>query len=254
MKITFLGTGTSMGVPVAGGFSYEEQSSDPRDFRYRVSAYIETKQTQLLIDIGPDFRFQSLRSGIKKIDVLLITHEHVDHVAGLDDLRPFNYVQKSAIKTITSPRCIEAIQQRFSYMFGPNKTLGSVDLDFIPSKPFSTYTHNDMHITPFPVMHGTMEIWGFKLNDLVYITDASFISDESIAFCKDCSVLVINGLRMNPDHPTHFTIPESLEVIKKINPKKAFLVHMNSQVKQAELASELPKNVFFAHDLLVYSW
>lgn len=254
MKLTFLGTGTSMGVPTAGGFSYDKPSEDPRDFRYRVSAYLETKYASILIDIGPDFRFQTLRSGIKKIDLLLITHEHSDHITGLDDLRPFNYVQKSAIKTITSEQCKNAIKQRFFYMFEPNKTLGSVDLDFIDVNTFSTFTFNEVHITPFPVMHGKMEIWGFKIDDLVYITDASFISEEVIAFCRNCKVLIINGLRMNPDHPTHFTIPETIEIIKQIQPEKAFIVHMNSQVKQAELRSFLPANTFFAHDLLVHEW
>jgi len=251
MKLNFLGTGTSMGVPAAGGFSYDSLSLDPRDYRLRVSAFIQTEQTSLLIDVGPDFRLQSLRSGIKKIDILLLTHEHADHIGGLDDLRPFNYVQKKPIKTIASPNCIKSIKERFPYMFPPVKTPGSVDFDFIHVNLFQSFEYRDIKITPFPVQHGTMEVWAYKINDLVYITDVSYLTDEAIHFCKNCNQLVISGLRMSPTHPTHFTIPEALEVITKINPKNAWIVHMNSQIKQAEVENELPKNVRLAHDLLV---
>jgi phosphoribosyl 1,2-cyclic phosphate phosphodiesterase len=251
MKITFLGTGTSMGVPTAGGFGYGKPSSDPRDYRYRVSAYIETEKANLLIDIGPEFRLQTLRSGIKKIDLLLVTHEHTDHICGLDDLRPFNYAQKSSIPVITLERVEKIIKSRFSYMFEPNKTLGSVDIHFIKVDEFGTYTHNEIEITPFPVFHGNLPIWGFKINDLAYITDASFIPDDSIKLIENCKILVINALRFSPDHPTHFTIPQALEIVQRVNPYKTYFVHMNSQVKQAELQPDLPENVFFAHDCLV---
>lgn len=251
MKLTFLGTGTSMGVPTAGGFGYGEPNLDPRDYRYRVSAFIETEQANVLIDIGPEFRLQTLRSGIKKIDLLLITHEHTDHICGLDDLRPFNYAQKSSIPAIAQQRVQLAIKKRFYYMFEPHKTPGSVDIHFIPVDEFSTYQFNDLAITPFPVYHGYLPIWGFKINDLAYITDASFIPDESLHLIKGCKILVINALRLAPEHPTHFTIPQALEIVKQVKPGKTFFVHMNSQVKQAELEPDLPANVFFAHDCLV---
>jgi phosphoribosyl 1,2-cyclic phosphate phosphodiesterase len=253
MKLTFLGTGTSMGVPVAGGFSYDSPSFDPRDYRLRVSAFIQTEKASVLIDIGPDFRFQSLRSGIKKIDLLLITHEHADHIGGLDDLRPYNYVQKKPIKTIASPTCIQSIKERFPYMFPPFKTPGSVDFEFLPVSLFQTYSYKDLEITPFPVRHGSLEVWAYKINDLVFITDLSHINEDEIELCKNCNQLVISGLRMSPTHPTHFTIPEAIEVIHKINPKNAWLVHMNSQVKQDEIQPELPNHIRFAHDLLVIS-
>lgn len=251
MKLTFLGTGTSMGVPTAGGFGYGEPSLDPRDYRYRVSAFIETEQANVLIDIGPEFRLQTLRSGVKKIDLLLITHEHTDHICGLDDLRPFNYAQKSSIAAIAQQRVQQAIKSRFSYMFEPHKTPGSVDLHFIPVDEFSTYHYNDLAITPFTVYHGYLPIWGFKINDLVYITDASSIPDESIHLIKGCKILVLNALRLAPEHPTHFTIPQALEIVKQVHPGKTYFVHMNSQVKQAEIEPDLPENVFFAHDCLV---
>ncbi|TNE71855.1 MBL fold metallo-hydrolase [bacterium] len=251
MKLTFLGTGTSMGVPVAGGFSFDKESSDPRDFRYRVSAWVQTEQTSVLIDIGPEFRFQTLRSGIKQIDLVLVTHEHTDHIGGLDDLRPFNYAQRSSIPVITLPRCKEAIYKRFYYMFGPNKTPGSVDVEFLNAKEFQPFVFKDLRITPFPVLHGNMPIWGFKINDLVYITDASAISEKTIELIKNCKILVMSALRLGPKHPTHFTIPEALEIVEKISPDKTYFIHMNSQVKHAEHEHHLPENVFFAHDCLV---
>lgn len=255
MKLTFLGTGTSMGVPVAGGFSYDTPSIDPRDFRYRVSAWIQTPQASILLDVGPDFRFQSLRSGIKKVDLLLLTHEHVDHIGGLDDLRPFNYVQKKPIKTIASPTCIQSIKSRFPYMFPPEKTPGSVDFDFnTTAEVFEKITFRDIEITPLPGIHGTMPVWGYKLNSLVFITDVSEIPEKTIEAAKGCDYLVLSALRMSPTHPTHFTIPEALEVVKKIGPKKTWLLHMNSQVKHAELEKELPENVYFAHDLLTVTF
>lgn len=250
MKLTFLGTGTSMGVPVSGGFSYDKPSLDPRDFRYRVSAWVQTEKLSILIDAGPDFRFQSLRSGLKRIDVLLLTHEHVDHIGGLDDLRPFNYVQGKPIKTIASPTCIDSIKERFPYMFPPNKTPGSVDFKFLSTREYEPISIGDVTITPLPSYHGNLRVWGYKINDLVFITDVSEVPFETIDACKKCSHLVMSALRMNPTHPTHYTIPEALKVIEEINPKKTWLIHMNSQVKHTELEKELPENVHFAHDLL----
>ena len=129
MKCTFLGTGTSMGVPVAGGFGSENTNGDPRNQRYRCSIWVETDETSLIVDTGPEFRLQTIRSNIKRVDAVLITHEHMDHIAGLDDLRSYNYVQKSAIPLYTSPRAANSIRQRFNYMFGDNKYPGSTSID-----------------------------------------------------------------------------------------------------------------------------
>lgn len=246
MKLTFLGTGTSMGVPVAGGFGSEIPTGDVRDTRWRTSAWIQTKDSSILIDAGLEFRLQSLRSGIKRIDYLLITHEHTDHVGGLDDLRSYNYVQNQVIPVVTTPSCKESIERRFYYMFGPNKTPGSVDLDITTSA--NPFWFRDCKITPLPVMHGTLKVYGYRINDLAYITDSNYISEETFELIKGCKVLVLNALRWEPEHPTHFTIPQAVEMVKKSGISEAYFVHMNSYVHHAEISKRLPTNIKLAFD------
>ncbi|MCH8567297.1 MAG: MBL fold metallo-hydrolase [Balneolales bacterium] len=248
MKLTFLGTGTSMGVPVAGGFGREKNTGDYRDERYRTSAWVETDKTSIVIDTGPEFRLQTLRAGIRKIDLLLLTHEHTDHIAGLDDLRPYNYVQKKSIPTYTTEECIASIKKRFSYMFGPDKTPGSVDIDFkTASKPF---IFNDCKITPLPVDHGVMNVLGFRINDLVYITDAKRIPDETKELVKGAKVMVLNGLQWAPKHKTHFTIPEAVDVANELQIPITYLVHISSYVIHKEISAKLPAHVKLAYDQL----
>ncbi|KPP99655.1 MAG: phosphoribosyl 1,2-cyclic phosphate phosphodiesterase PhnP [Bacteroidetes bacterium HLUCCA01] len=246
MKLTFLGTGTSMGVPVAGGFGNEHPSGDARDIRWRTSAWVQTDETSILIDAGPEFRLQSLRSGMRRIDLLLITHEHTDHIAGLDDLRPFNYVQKQTIPVVTTPSCRSSIIRRFEYMFGPDKTPGSVNIDIkTSSQPFQ---FNDCTITPLPVMHGTLEVYGYRINNLSYVTDANYISDETLSLIKGSSVLVLNALRWEPDHPTHFTVPQAVALAERIGIPEVYFVHMNSEVRHAAIQEKLPPHIKLAFD------
>lgn len=248
MRITFLGTGTSMGVPVAGGFGSEEQTGDPRDNRYRCSAWIQTPESSVLIDIGPEFRLQTLRAGIRHIDLLLLTHEHTDHVGGLDDLRPFNYVQGGKIPVYTTQSCADSLRRRFEYMFEPNKTPGSVNLDVqIHSKSIA---FRDCMITPLPVYHGDLLIHGFRINDLSYITDTNYIPDETMELIKGSKLLVLNGLRWSPEHPTHYTIPQAVEIAEKLNIPETYLIHMSSHVRHAETNEKLPDNIRLAYDQL----
>lgn len=246
MKLTFLGTGTSMGVPVAGGFGSEVPSNDSRDIRWRTSAWIQTELTSVLIDIGPEFRLQSLRSGIRRIDLLLVTHEHTDHIAGLDDLRPYNYVQRQAIPLVTTPGCRNSLLRRFDYMFGPDRTPGSVEVDIRCGE--EAFTFKDLHITPLPVKHGSLSVYGYRINDLAYITDANYIPDETFSLIKGCKVLVLNALRWKPEHSTHFTIPEAVEVAKQTGIPEVYFVHMNSFVNHAETQQKLPDNIRLAYD------
>lgn len=248
MRITFLGTGTSMGVPVAGGFGRENGTGDPRDERYRTSAWIQTEKTSLLIDIGPEFRLQTLRSGLRRIDLILITHEHNDHVGGLDDLRPFNYVQKHSIPVYTTQTCKKSIMHRYDYMFEPDKTPGSVNIDIrVPEK---TFTFQDCEITPLTVFHGALKVYGFRINDLTYITDANMIPEDSLEKIKGSRLLVLNGLRWSPSHPTHFTIPEAVEVAQKLEIPDTYLIHMSSYVNHEETNQKLPDNIHLAYDQL----
>lgn len=248
MRITFLGTGTSMGVPVAGGFGREECTGDPRDERYRSSLWVETAKTSLLIDIGPEFRLQTLRAGIRRIDILLVTHEHMDHIAGLDDLRPFSYRQGEPIPLYTTETCSKAILRRYDYMFEPNKVPGSVNLDIRVTG--QAFTFRDCRITPLPVYHGGLKVFGFRINDLVYITDANEIPEETLALLHGAKLLVLNGLRWEPKHPTHFTIPEAVEIAKKINAPQTFLIHMSSSVIHGESNRKLPEGIDLAYDQL----
>jgi phosphoribosyl 1,2-cyclic phosphate phosphodiesterase len=246
MKVTFLGTGTSMGVPVAGGFGHN--SNDPRDFRYRCSVWVRTEKISILIDIGPEFRLQTLRSGIKHIDMLLITHEHNDHVAGLDDLRPFNYQQNQTIPAYTTQTCIDSIRHRFHYMFEPGKVPGSVDIDLqCMDEPISMA---DVRITPLPAKHGELDILGFRINDFSYLTDVSDVPEPTQALMKGSKVVVLSGLRWGPPHPTHMTIPESVEVAKRIGAPQTYLVHMSSYVVHQESEDRLPKGINLAYDEL----
>lgn len=249
MRLTFLGTGTSMGVPVAGGFGREEPTGDSRDERYRTSAWVQTPEASILIDAGPEFRLQTLRAGMRHIDLLLLTHQHTDHVAGLDDLRPFNYMQESAIPTYTTKSCRDFILKRFSYMFGPDKTPGSVSLDLnVMNGPV---TFRDCNITPLPVEHTKdMPVLGFRLNDLSYITDACHIPDETKALIEGSKLLVLNGLRWEPPHPTHFTIPEAVELATSLKVPMTYLVHISSYVKHQEVSDRLPPHVKLAYDQL----
>lgn len=248
MQVTFLGTGTSMGVPIAGGFGRELMKGDPRDERYRCSAWVQHEGRSILIDVGPEFRLQTLRSGLSSLDLLLITHQHTDHIGGLDDLRPFNYVQKSDIPVITTPECEESIKKRFYYMFEPEKTPGSVDLSFQPQKEF--YNWFGLNITPLPVYHGEMRVYGYRINDFSYVTDVNYIPEETKKKIKGSKVLVLSGLRWSPKHPTHFTIPEAIEIADELEVEQTWLVHMSVYVNHKETNQKLPSHVQLAYDQL----
>jgi len=251
MKVTFLGTGTSMGVPVAGGFTAKDMGHDPRNQRYRTSAWVQTEKTSIVIDTSPEFRLQTIRAGIKHIDLLLVTHEHMDHTAGLDDLRIFNYVQESSIPLYTNTRTEKAIKRRFDYMFGSNRYPGAVSVDIRHIN--GPIEFRDCHITPLSINHGNLEILGFRINDFTYITDAKMVPEATRAKIRGSKVMVLSGLRWSPQHPTHLTIPEAAKIVKEIGVPRAWLVHMNSYVKHRETNARLAKeygNVQLAYDQL----
>lgn len=237
-----------MGVPVAGGFKRESLNHDPRNERTRCSAWIQSEETSLLIDAGPEFRIQSIRANIRKIDHVLITHEHMDHIGGLDDLRMYNYVQKSSIPLHTTASAKESIKKRFDYLFGENKYPGSTSLDLhVCTDPI---TVNDLTITPLPVKHGDLDILGFRINDLSYLTDVSEIPNATSELIKGSKVLVISALRWEPEHPTHLTIPEAVELVEKLGVPEAYLIHMNSYVDHGPTNKRLPDHIRLAYDML----
>ena len=237
-----------MGVPVAGNFG-GERITDPRDYRYRCSAWIRVNGLSILIDAGPEFRLQSIRAGIRDIDLMLLTHEHTDHVCGIDDLRPYNYHQNGGIKTFASPTCITSLKRRFYYMFEPEKTPGSVNLDFLSIADVKQLL-GDIHFEVLPVMHGSMEVYGFRLGDLSYVTDAKEIPESTREKIKGSKVLVLNGLRWEPQHLTHITIPEAVQIATELEVPRTYLVHMNSFVNHEESEHLLPSHVRLAYDTL----
>lgn len=246
MKVTFLGTGTSMGVPVAGGFRREQLAHDPRNERTRCSVWLQTKSQSILIDAGPEFRLQSIRAKLQNIDHMLITHEHMDHISGLDDLRVYSYLKKAPIPVYTSKSCIQSIKTRFDYMFGENKYPGSTSLDLKVAP--EQFTLGDAKVIPLPVTHGSLDILGFRINDFSYLTDVKHIPQKTRDKIRGSKVIVLSALRWEPEHPTHLTIPEAVKIIEDLDIPEAYLIHMNSYVDHGPTNKKLPDHIKLAYD------
>lgn len=247
MKITFLGTGTSQGVPVIGCHCEVCNSLDYRDKRLRTSVMIELNNLNLVIDSGPDFRQQMLREKVQKIDAILYTHEHKDHTAGMDDIRAFNFKHNMDMPIYGRINVLNQLKQEFSYVFsGANYPgLPKVVLNIIENKPFEI---NYNLITPVEVLHGKIPVFGFRFNNFAYITDANFISNEEKNKLKNLDVLVLNALRIQP-HISHFTLQEAIEVVKELNPKKAYFTHISHYLGlHSEIDPKLPPNIYLAYD------
>lgn len=255
MKLKFLGTGTSQGVPVIGCDDEVCLSTDKKDKRFRTSALITTDaQKKILIDCGPDFRMQMLDNRERNVDAVLITHEHTDHVMGLDDLRPIIFRQKKEMPIYTLPRVAGEIKNKFPYAFGPNKYPGapSFDLREISTEKFWV---EDVEFTPIEVQHYQLQILGFKLKNLCYITDASGFPAESYPLLQNLDTLIINCLRKAPSHISHFVLPQIIELEKILKPKRIFLTHISHEFGlHEEVQKELPKNIFLAYDGLEISF
>lgn len=252
MKITFLGTGTSQGIPVIGCDCAVCHSVDHRDKRLRVSVLIELEDTTIVIDSGPDFRYQMLRAGVKDLDAILYTHEHKDHVAGLDDIRPFNYILHKHIDIYATDRVQDALRKEFSYIFSDVKYHGLplINLFTIDKQPFNV---GHVNITPIEVMHYKLPILGYRLNDFTYITDAKTISDESLEKIKGSKYLVINALQKE-QHISHFTLEEAIAFAEKAGAEMTYFTHMSHNLgKHADIEKELPANIRLAYDGLELS-
>lgn len=247
LKVTFLGTGTSQGVPVIGCRCEVCRSKNPKDKRLRTSVMVESSATRVVIDTGPDFRQQLLVAGTNRLDAVVFTHEHKDHIAGLDEVRAFNFIQKRKIPVYATTRVQEAIKREFAYIFSEEKYPGIPEIEVftIGSDPFCI---GDLSITPVDVLHYQMPVKAFRIGDFSYVTDANFISDTEKQKLCDSTVLVVNALRRE-EHISHFTFQQALDLIKELNPQKAYLTHISHQLGLHEQVSkELPSNVELAFD------
>ena len=250
LTITFLGTGTSQGIPVIASNHPVCKSNDPRDKRLRVSILVSWKEYNFVIDCGPDFRQQILRENCTKIDGVLLTHEHSDHTAGLDDIRPI-YFQQGKISFYAHKRVFENLYQRFSYIFETvNKYPGAPTIDEIEIDKNTTFSLGDKNIIPIEALHGDLPVLGFKIDNFAYLTDVKTIEKREIKKLKKIEVLVINALR-HEKHHSHLNLAEALELIKEIKPKKTYLTHISHVLGfHKEVEKTLPKNVFLAYDTL----
>jgi phosphoribosyl 1,2-cyclic phosphate phosphodiesterase len=250
LKITFLGTGTSQGVPVILCQCGVCQSKDSKDQRLRSSVMIEADNQTFIIDTGPDFRQQMLLYKVKNVSAILFTHEHKDHVAGLDDIRAFNYVQKRPMDVYAEERVQEALKREYAYVFAEFKYPGipEMNMHLIENKPFSI---NGTEIIPIRAMHYKLPLLGYRIGDFTYITDANFIEDKEIEKIKGSKIVVINALRKKK-HISHFNLEEALSVLDKIKPEKAYLTHVSHLLGfHEEVEKELPEYVRIAYDGLV---
>lgn len=252
MKITFLGTGTSQGVPVIGSKHPVCLSSDSKDKRLRTSVLIEWDDNTYVIDCGPDFRQQMLRSGCQKIDGILFTHEHSDHVLGLDDIRPF-YFKQGNISIFAHKRVIKSLKKRFDYIFKiENKYPGapSVDIFKLKNKPFVL---KNIEVVPVKGLHAKLKVFGFRFNDFCYTTDIKYMSEKEKEKIRGVKILVVNALRVE-SHYSHFNLQEALAFIDDIKPERAYLTHISHLLGfHAEVEKQLPENVFLAYDNLIIS-
>ena len=247
MTITFLGTGTSQGIPVIGSSHPVCLSEDSKDKRLRVSVLVEWDEWTYVVDCGPDFRYQMLRAGCSKIDGIIYTHEHSDHVLGLDDIRPF-YFKQGAISIYAHKRVLKALYKRFDYIFAiENKYLGapSVCINRIKNKPFILH---DLEVIPVNGKHDDLQVFGFKFGDFAYLTDMKTVKEKEIEKIKHVKVLVVNALRIQP-HQSHFNLEEALQFINKVKPERAYLTHISHLLGfHEDVEKTLPKNVFLAYD------
>jgi phosphoribosyl 1,2-cyclic phosphate phosphodiesterase len=247
MRVTLLGTGTSFGVPSVACDCAVCTSSDPRNRRDRASIYLEVDGAALLVDTATEFRHQALRAGIRRVDAVLYTHAHADHVSGLDDLRRF--CERGPLPCYGEPKTAAAIQRRFDYAFAPPSYPGGA-----PQLTFETvsgpFRAAGQEVVPVPLQHGGMVVLGFRVGDVAYATDCNAIPPESRALLRDLDLLILDALRFTP-HPTHFTLPESLAMIAELRPRRALLTHISHEMDHATVAATLPAGVELAYDGLV---
>jgi phosphoribosyl 1,2-cyclic phosphate phosphodiesterase len=250
LKITFLGTGTSQGIPVIGCDCETCRSTNPKDKRLRTSIMVETQGKTIVIDTGPDFRQQMLRANVSKVDAVLLTHEHNDHVIGIDDVRPFNFKYEMDMPIYADQRVLSSVQKRFNYIF-ESKYPGIPRLVMNPISKAASFEVLGIPIIPIEVMHHKLPVLGYRFGNFTYLTDVKTISETELRKTYDSDVLVINALHKEA-HISHLTLDEALELIERIEPKQAYLIHFSHRMGlHHAVLQELPSNVSIAYDGMV---
>lgn len=247
MKVTFLGTGTSQGIPVIACDCEVCQSPDPKDKRLRTSIHLEIDGLSLVVDTGPDFRQQMLRENIQHLDAVIFTHAHKDHIAGMDDIRAYNFKQQADIPVYADNIVQEALHRDFHYVFAAEKYPGipEVKLHTIENKPFSI---DNTVITPIKVWHYKLPVLGFRFKDFTYITDANKIDEEEKAKIRGSKALVLNALRKT-EHISHFTLDQAVDLAQELEVENTYLIHLSHQMgKHVDVEKELPKGIHIAYD------
>ena len=251
MKITFLGTGTSQGIPVIGSKHPVCLSDDPKDKRLRSSALFEWDGKNIVIDCGPDFRRQMLDSSCDRVDAIFFTHEHNDHVSGLDDIRPF-YFNQGNIPIYAGDRVINALKRRFDYIFKSEGNIPGTP-NVLVNEVLGDFIFNNKKVVVINVFHGALPIFGFRMDNVAYFTDVKVIPECEYEKLKDLEILIINALRIE-EHYSHLNLQDALDVISKINPKRAYLTHISHKLGfHQNVQDKLPKNVYLAYDGLQLS-
>jgi len=250
-SVTFLGSGTSHGVPMIGCTCAVCQSADPRDRRSRPSIHINVAGgPSILVDTSTDLRMQALTNGIARVDAILFTHSHADHVMGLDDVRRFNVMQGGAIPAYADARTADDLRRTFSYVFNPPAEKGGGLPQIALSAIAGPFTVGTVRIQPVPVFHGKRPILGYRLGSFAYLTDCNRLPDETWPLLEGLDVLVLDALRHRP-HPTHFTVAEALTVVERVKPRHTYLTHICHDLPHAATNAALPPGVELAYDGLV---
>ncbi len=248
LDVTFLGTGTSHGIPVIGCSCPVCSSSDVRDTRYRASILLQSEGCNILVDTSPEFRLQALRAGLKQLDAVLYTHDHADHFNGIDDLRVF--CKEHSLPVYCKEDVALAIQSRFSYVLNGDDIAGGIPhLDLRILKPFEEVEIGGCTVLPIPILHGKREIFAFRAGSFAYATDCSEVPDQSIPYFEGLDTLVVGALRYWP-HPTHYSVFEAVAFARKVGAKQVYFTHLSHGLSHARLSNELPPGFLVAYDML----